>query len=117
MKKNNYSTPVPAALLAALLALLVAALAGLAGCEQLPGGISAGQEIDDNGDGDGTPNPTPGGFTVSFDSRGGSPVASQTVAKGGAVRKPSPNPTRDGYSFAGWFTSDADEQSLSPGAW
>ncbi len=41
-------------------------------------------------------------FLVSFDSRGGSAVASQTVASGGKVSKPA-DPTRADHAFAGWF--------------
>lgn len=40
---------------------------------------------------------------VKFDSRGGTPVPSAAVVKGNKVPVPSPNPTRDGYEFAGWY--------------
>lgn len=40
---------------------------------------------------------------VNFDSMGGSMVPSQKVSYGNRIRRPS-DPTRDGYSFAGWFT-------------
>ena len=40
--------------------------------------------------------------TVKFDSAGGSPVASQTIAVGGKATKPA-DPTRDGYTFDGWY--------------
>lgn len=40
-------------------------------------------------------------YTVSFDSNGGSSVASQTIVKGNKVTKPA-DPTRSGYTFAGW---------------
>ena len=46
--------------------------------------------------------------TVIFDSAGGSAVESQTVADGGKASKPA-DPTRDGYTFQGWFTEDGDE--------
>ena len=42
--------------------------------------------------------------TVTFDSQGGSQVASQTVAVGTAVTSPA-DPTRSGYSFQGWYTA------------
>ena len=42
--------------------------------------------------------------TVTFDSQGGSAVASQTVAVGTAVARPA-DPTRSGYSFQGWYTA------------
>lgn len=38
---------------------------------------------------------------VTFDSNGGSKVASKTIIKGEKVTKPS-NPTRDGYTFSKW---------------
>ena len=41
------------------------------------------------------------GFTVSFDSKGGSDVAAQTQMYGEALTLPQP-PVREGYSFAGW---------------
>ena len=47
--------------------------------------------------------------TVTFDSQGGSQVASQTVAVGTAVTRPA-NPARSGYSFQGWYTADGDTQ-------
>lgn len=48
--------------------------------------------------------------TVTFDSYGGSQVASQTVAVGTAVTRPA-DPTRSGYSFQGWYTAaDGDTQ-------
>ena len=40
---------------------------------------------------------------VKFDSRGGTQIPSAAVVKGNKVPKPSPNPTRDGYEFAGWY--------------
>lgn len=40
-------------------------------------------------------------YTVTFDSNGGSIVASQSVTKGSKVSKPS-NPTRSGYTFVKW---------------
>ncbi|MGO4106049.1 InlB B-repeat-containing protein [Leifsonia sp. YAF41] len=43
------------------------------------------------------------GLTVSFDSRGGSVVAEAFVAYGNTIAPPS-DPTRDGYTFAGWTT-------------
>lgn len=40
-------------------------------------------------------------FTVTFDSKGGSGVPSQSVKSGDKASKPG-NPSRDGYTFAGW---------------
>ncbi len=44
---------------------------------------------------------TPRSYTISFDSAGGSAVASITAPYGAALTAPSP-PTRDGFMFAGW---------------
>ena len=41
---------------------------------------------------------------VIFDSDGGSAVGAQTVADGGKATKPA-DPTREGYTFAGWLTA------------
>ena len=43
------------------------------------------------------------GYTISFDSKGGTDVAAQTdLMYGDRVVEPEP-PTREGYSFAGWY--------------
>ena len=43
------------------------------------------------------------GYTVSFDSKGGTDVPSQTdLMYGDHVTEPEP-PTREGYVFAGWY--------------
>ena len=43
------------------------------------------------------------GYSVSFNSRGGTDVASQTdLMYGDYVTEPEP-PTREGYVFAGWY--------------
>ena len=46
-------------------------------------------------------------YTVTFDSQGGSDIASQSVYTGNVVRNPGA-PTREGYTFTGWYKS-ADE--------
>jgi len=46
-----------------------------------------------------TPEPT---YTMTFDSQGGSTVASQNVNHGGKVTKPT-DPTKEGYIFGGWY--------------
>ena len=40
-------------------------------------------------------------YVVTFDSNGGTSVASQTVVEGGVATKPT-NPTRSGYTFVEW---------------
>jgi hypothetical protein len=42
-------------------------------------------------------------FTASFDSLGGTFIASQSVDSGGIFAKPA-DPTRDGFTFSGWFS-------------
>lgn len=44
--------------------------------------------------------------TVTFNSNGGSSVASLTVSSGTRVTKPT-NPTRTGYTFDGWYTNSS----------
>lgn len=45
-------------------------------------------------------------YTVTFNSKGGSTAAAQTVEKGAKVTEPSA-PTLEGYTFAGWYTDEA----------
>ncbi len=42
------------------------------------------------------------GFTVTFDTQGGSAVQSQQVKNGQKATRPT-DPTRDGYTFDGWY--------------
>jgi uncharacterized repeat protein (TIGR02543 family) len=44
-------------------------------------------------------------YTVTFNSAGGSAVASQIVADGDRATRPA-DPTREGYMFQGWFTEN-----------
>lgn len=46
-------------------------------------------------------------YTVEFDSQGGSSVESQRILEGNTIRTPSV-PTRETYSFIGWFTDTAE---------
>ncbi len=46
-------------------------------------------------------------FTVTFDSNGGSSVSSQTVTDGNSASEPA-GPTKDGYTFDGWYASGSD---------
>ncbi|MGN0329705.1 MAG: InlB B-repeat-containing protein [Kineothrix sp.] len=50
-----------------------------------------------------------GGYTVSFDTRGGSPVASQKLRYGRLVEEPEV-PVRQGYEFAGWYYENDGEK-------
>ena len=45
-------------------------------------------------------------YTVAFNSAEGSEVASQTVEQGKTAVKPD-DPTREGYTFLGWYAGDA----------
>lgn len=44
-------------------------------------------------------------YTVTFDSKGGSPIDSQTVTEGAKATKPA-DPTLKGYAFTGWTLND-----------
>ncbi len=44
-------------------------------------------------------------YTVTFDSAGGTPVDPQEVEEGGKASEPE-RPTRDGYTFLGWYLGD-----------
>ncbi|MBN3490784.1 InlB B-repeat-containing protein [Acholeplasma equirhinis] len=47
-------------------------------------------------------------FVVTFDSKGGSNVASQTVEEGEKASKPA-DPTKDGFSFEYWYLIEGSE--------
>jgi uncharacterized repeat protein (TIGR02543 family) len=49
---------------------------------------------------------TPNQYTVTFNSNGGTPVPSQPVNYGDKADRPA-NPTRDGYTFEGWYGNAA----------
>lgn len=51
-------------------------------------------------------------WTVNFNSNGGSSVSSQTVQNGNKVTKPG-DPTRDGYSFGGWYSDSGLTQAYN----
>lgn len=43
------------------------------------------------------------GFTITFDSKGGTDVPAQNQMYGQLLELPEP-PTREGYAFTGWYT-------------
>jgi len=45
--------------------------------------------------------------TVTFDSNGGSAVASQTVLEGRKATEPLPVPTKEGFTFVGWYSDNS----------
>lgn len=45
-------------------------------------------------------------YQLSYNTNGGSYVAGNTVPYGTTVNLPSTNPTREGYSFDGWYSDD-----------
>jgi uncharacterized repeat protein (TIGR02543 family) len=47
-------------------------------------------------------------YVVTFDSNGGSNVPNQTVKSGESAKEPTPNPTKDGYTFNGYWYSDSE---------
>jgi uncharacterized repeat protein (TIGR02543 family) len=49
--------------------------------------------------------------SVSFDTHGGSDVAAQTVEYGATASQPAA-PTREGYTFAGWYADEACTQAF-----
>lgn len=49
------------------------------------------------------------GFTVTFDSRGGSDVAAQTQVQHGQLLEEPEQPSREGYTFTGWYKDPACE--------
>ena len=46
------------------------------------------------------------GFTITFDSKGGTDVPAQNQMYGELLEVPEP-PTREGYAFSGWYTDYA----------
>ncbi len=49
-------------------------------------------------------------YTVSFNTDGGSAVSQQSVAYGGKANKPTSVPTKAGYTFGGWYSSNTLEK-------
>ena len=55
-------------------------------------------------------------YTVTFNANGGSEVAPQVVESGNAATKPT-DPTKDGWVFAGWYTSADGGKTLTDTAY
>lgn len=53
-------------------------------------------------------------YKVTFDSKGGSEVTSQSVKEGEKATKPA-DPTREGYEFLGWYTSETSNNKFDFG--
>ncbi|MFF6017782.1 InlB B-repeat-containing protein, partial [Lysinibacillus fusiformis] len=49
-------------------------------------------------------------YTVSFNTDGGSTVSNQSVAHGEKASDPNPAPTKAGYIFGGWYSSNTLEK-------
>ena len=49
------------------------------------------------------------GFTITFDSKGGTDVAAQNQMYGELLEVPEP-PTREGYNFTGWYIDSNCDQ-------
>jgi uncharacterized repeat protein (TIGR02543 family) len=46
------------------------------------------------------------GYTVTFDSKGGTDVAAQELRYGDVIQEPEA-PTREGYTFDGWYADES----------
>ena len=46
-------------------------------------------------------------YTVTFNTNGGTPVVAKTVNYGSKVAKPTPDPTKVGFTFDGWYSNSA----------
>ena len=45
-------------------------------------------------------------YTITFDTKGGNTIAPVTVKEGEKVAEPSSLPTKEGFTFDGWYTDD-----------
>jgi len=59
-----------------------------------------------------TPSPEPVYYTVTFNSNGGTAIASQSVMNNHTVAAPE-SPTQNGYTFGGWYSDSALTQTFS----
>ena len=56
-------------------------------------------------------------LVVTFNTNGGSDVAPQVVESGRTATRPEPDPTKDGWVFAGWYTSADGGKTLTDTAY
>ena len=56
------------------------------------------------------------GFTITFDSKGGTDVPSQQQMYGELLTVPQ-DPTREGYTFTGWYTDSACQECWDVEQW
>ncbi|MFA6738884.1 MAG: InlB B-repeat-containing protein, partial [Bacilli bacterium] len=56
---------------------------------------------------------TPKNYTVSWDTVGGNDIDPTTVPYRGNIARPSPNPTKEGFVFAGWYEDAAYTTAFS----
>ncbi|MGM9645891.1 MAG: flavodoxin [Eubacteriales bacterium] len=94
MKKKN--------LFSVLIVCIMCLLFTLTGCNN---NVDNNPNDDINGD-------TRTYYTVTFDSRGGSAVESQSIREGNLVARPQ-TPTKSGYSLTGWFKQDDTEWNFN----
>ena len=85
--------------------LCLGAVLGVAACEKTPPVVTPTPPVTETPV---TPTPTPEvvKYTVTFNSNGGSAVASAEVEQNKKVSAPA-NPTKEGYTFVGWFSDEA----------
>lgn len=101
-------------ILLALLLLAAMALSFAACGEKEEETQSNTQAVTDSGEAGIGGAPT-GEYTITFDSMGGSPVASIRGAAGAELRAPDA-PRKDGYEFLGWYESSDQGATLSENA-
>lgn len=84
---------------------IIAAIAACTACAVPLAACTGG-----NGGNDGS---TETKYTVTFDTQGGSAIASQSVVSGGYATRPETDPTKDGYAFTGWYKEASAENSFT----
>lgn len=108
---------VPVLILAALFAMAVYAATG----GELPAWPTAGPAVSGPASPASTPSPAStaaqqpedlppvqqASFTVTYNSRGGTDVAAETDVPRGALLAAPEAPTREGYTFSGWYADEA----------